>query len=140
MITLRRKAREAALQMLYRLDDPNLPDGIDFGRLDQELNHFEIQNKVLDFTRDLVRGTFLHREEIDQKLEKLSDRWKISRMPTIDRNILRMALYELIYEPKTPPPVVIDEAVEMAKKFAAEQSPQFLNGILDAFVRTPPTS
>lgn len=140
MITIRRKAREAALQMLYRLDDPNLKDGIDFGRLDQELSHFEIQTKALDFTRNLVRGTFLHREEIDRKLEKLSDRWKISRMPTIDRNILRMALYELIYEPITPPPVVIDEAVEMAKKFAAEQSPQFLNGILDAFVRTPPSS
>jgi N utilization substance protein B len=79
----------------------------------------------------LVRGFFEHREGIDRRLEKYSEHWRLSRMSTVDRNILRMAVFELLYYRETPPKVVINEALEVAKKYSTQESVAFLNGILD---------
>lgn len=83
------------------------------------------------FTDFLVRGCHEHRKEIDGLLEKYSQHWKLSRMSTVDRNILRLAVFELLYQEETPPKVVINEALEVAKKFSTPESVSFLNGILD---------
>lgn len=83
------------------------------------------------FTDFLVRGCCERRKEIDGLLGKYSQHWKLSRMSTVDRNILRLAVFELLYQEETPPKVVINEALEVAKKFSTPESVSFLNGILD---------
>ena len=83
------------------------------------------------FTDLLVRGCCERRKEIDGLLGKYSQHWKLSRMSTVDRNILRLAVFELLYQEETPPKVVINEALEVAKKFSTPESVSFLNGILD---------
>jgi len=84
------------------------------------------------FTDLLVRGCYKRRKEIDGLLKKYSEHWKLSRMSTVDRNILRLAVFELLYQEETPPKVVINEALEVAKRFSTPESVSFLNGILDA--------
>ena len=82
----------------------------------------------------LVRGTIGRRDEIDARLAEQADNWRLDRMAAVDRNILRLAMYELLFAPDTPPAVVIDEAVEIAKRFGSERSSQFVNGVLDGFL------
>jgi N utilization substance protein B len=88
-----------------------------------------------DFTRHLVAGTLEHRGELDAIISRQADHWRIARMPIVDRNILRLALFELLHEPETPRPVVIDEALEIAKRFSTPRSSQFINGILDGVLK-----
>ena len=83
------------------------------------------------FTRTLVRGVEEHRAEIETLITRYSRRWAISRMPVVDRNVLRLATYELLHEP-TPPPVVIDEAVDLAKRLSTDDSGRFVNGVLES--------
>lgn len=83
----------------------------------------------------LVRGTVEHREEIDRLIRGQADNWRLERMPAVDRNILRLAVYEMLYEHDIPKLVVVDEAIELAKKFGSEQSGRFVNGLLDGLLK-----
>jgi transcription antitermination factor NusB len=87
------------------------------------------------YAQDLVKGTVDHREEIDELIRSQADNWRLERMPAVDRNILRLAVFELLYEMETPKLVVVDEAIELAKKFGSEQSGRFVNGLLDGLLK-----
>lgn len=129
----RRKARELALQMLFEHDvTGTTPD--DMFRRSEDLKN--APDGVRDFTKRLVSGTLEHRESLDDMISRQADHWRLMRMPIVDRNILRMALFELLHEPETPRPVVIDEALEIAKRFSTPRSSQFINGILDGVLKS----
>jgi len=128
----RRKARELALQMLYEYDVSGTEPAEMFNRSDEMQKSPE---GIQDFTRRLVNGTLLHRNDLDEIISRQADHWRLARMPVVDRNILRLALFELLHEPETPRPVVIDEALEIAKRFSTPKSSQFINGILDGVLK-----
>jgi N utilization substance protein B len=92
-------------------------------------------DSVRAFADRLLRGTLDHLEELDEELGRQTAHWRLERLAAVDRNILRLAMYELMYEVETPAPVVIDEAIEIAKRFGAEDSGRFVNGVLDGFVK-----
>ena len=124
----RRTARELALKFLYQTEfNSNGPDS--------ELNSFcdraNVSEEVQNFTQALIKNILFHKKEVDELLEKISANWAPDRMAVIDKNILRLGICELLFDPTTPPKVVINEAVEIAKKFGTEESPDFINGILD---------
>lgn len=128
---VRRRGRELALQMLYQHElSGSVPEEM-AGRF-EELEQVSPQSR--EFALSLVRGVLKHWEEIDQRVNAQAEHWRLERMAAVDRNILRLALYELLFEPDTPPAVVIDEAVELAKRFGSEQSGPFVNGVLDGFL------
>ena len=129
---LRRKAREIAIQILYQADVAGVPFSEAFATYE---GYFNPSPKVLSFARELVNGVAEKQEEIDKVIERYSKNWKLSRMSAIDRNILRLATYELLFRPDIPPKVSINEAVELAKAFGTEESASFVNGILDAIYR-----
>ena len=129
----RRKARELALQMLFENDVSGTEPDEMFSR---SADLAKSSEGVGSFTKRLVSGTLGHREALDRIISKQAEHWRLSRMPIVDRNILRLALYELLYEPETPRPVVIDEALEIAKRFSTPQSSQFINGILDGVLKS----
>jgi transcription antitermination protein NusB len=133
---VRRKARELALQMLYENDVAGTPPGEIFGR-SEELR--KAPPSLREFTERLVAGTLAHRDALDAIISKQADHWRLVRMPVVDRNILRLALFELLHEPGTPRPVVIDEALEIAKRFSTPRSSQFINGILDGVLKARPS-
>jgi N utilization substance protein B len=87
-----------------------------------------------EFTDCLVKGAVAHVEQIDERITKHAAHWRLERMPAVDRNILRLAVFEMLHE-GTPAPVVIDEALELARRFSNEESVQFINGVLDAIRR-----
>lgn len=128
----RRKARELALQMLFENDVAGTDAPTMFSR---SPDLAKAPDGLRDFTKRLVSGTLAHREAIDTIISKQADNWRLSRMPIVDRNILRLALFELLHEPETPRPVVIDEALEIAKRFSTPRSSQFINGILDGVLK-----
>jgi len=126
---LRRKGRECALQLLYQVDlSPTEPGVIEelYWRLHPK------PKEIRSYATTLFKGTTKHTKEIDEIIQKFSKHWRIERMAAIDRNILRIAVYEFLYETETPTTVVINEALEIARKFSTEESTQFINGILDA--------
>lgn len=128
-ITERRRAREYALQLLFQLDlSPDTTDAAVEGFWKGK----KVKESIADFASRLVRGAMRRREWIDGVLGAISHHWRVSRMAVVDRNILRLALYEMIFEVETPPIVIINEAIEIAKKFGNEESGPFINGILDA--------
>lgn len=88
-----------------------------------------------DFLEALVAGAWQRRRELDRLLERASKHWKLSRIDRIDKSILRLAIYELLHAPETPLPVILDEAVELAKEFGTPESPSFVNGLLDRIAR-----
>ena len=132
----RRRAREIALQFLYQYDSQR-ETRLEDSDIKQQINLFwlvkdaSVNEDVKDFATVLITGSCENMEGIDQIIKRYSKNWRLSRMPTIDRNILRMAIYELAYLRNIPPPVTINEAVELAKKFGTEESGSFINGILD---------
>ena len=131
MSTSRRtRAREVAMQMLYQ-KDLNADASVDLIRnmIAEELNERPLQ----EFAWSLFCGTIEWRAQFDGHLEELAANWQLSRMAPTDRNILRLGAFELLHT-ETPPRVVIDEAIEMAKKFGSMQSFQFVNGILDRLI------
>ncbi|HNX51127.1 MAG TPA: transcription antitermination factor NusB, partial [Thermoanaerobaculaceae bacterium] len=89
---------------------------------------------IQEFAARLARGAIEKQPEIDARLGEHADNWRLDRMAAVDRNILRLAMYELLFAPDTPPAVVIDEAVEIAKRFGSERSSQFVNGVLDGYL------
>ena len=130
---VRRKARELALQMLFEHDVAGTTPADMFQRSEDLRNASE---SLSDFTKRLVSGTLEHRDALDALISRQADHWRLMRMPIVDRNILRMALFELLHEPETPRPVVIDEALEIAKRFSTPRSSQFINGILDGVLKS----
>jgi N utilization substance protein B len=91
--------------------------------------------EAFHYAQALVRGTLDHREEIDALIRGQADNWRLERMPAVDRNILRLAVYEMLFETDIPKLVVVDEAIELAKKFGSEQSGRFVNGLLDGLLK-----
>ncbi len=129
----RRKARELALQMLFENDIA----GTDPEEMFRRFADLESAPEgVRSFAEHLVSGTLKHRDDLDALISKQADNWRVARMPVVDRNILRLALFELLHEPETPHPVVIDEALEIAKRFSTPRSSQFINGVLDGVLKS----
>jgi len=126
---LRRAARECALQMLYELDVGKLTKN---EILDTYWQMNEQPQKVRDFANQLFEGAVQNLKEIDKIIQRHAKNWRLSRMAAVDRNVLRLAVYEFLSVCKTPETVVINEALEIAKKFSTHESAQFVNGILDS--------
>jgi transcription antitermination protein NusB len=128
MISSRRHGREAALQMIYLVDLCDLAvDKIPVSVLSEE----PLSEKTLDFARHLASGTVAHWDRIDKLVIQYAKNWEMKRMATIDRCLLRMAAFELLQDLETPVNVIINEAVEIAKKYSTAESSKFVNGILD---------
>jgi N utilization substance protein B len=127
-LTKRRKSREFALQALYQLDITK-QDVIK--ALAQFQDHFSGNEERDDFMERLVRGVLEHCQEIDRLIEKYSENWRLDRMNIIDRAILRMATFELLFCEEIPPKATLNEAIELGKRFGSEDSGSFINGILD---------
>ena len=125
---VRRKGREAALKVLYSMD---LNPGPMIDDCSQVLDYSEVPENTREFTRELVEGTLERLEEIDKHIQSASLKWEISRMAAVDRNVLRLAVSELTGQSPKPVKVVLNEAIELAKKFGGEESGTFVNGILD---------
>jgi len=128
----RRKARELALQMLFQHDVAgNDPDDI--------IETFEdiqrVRPNIREFAIRVFRGTLEKQTDIDKIVVEQADNWRLSRMPVVDRNLIRMAIYEMMYLDETPKLVILDEAIEIAKRFGTEKSSQFINGILDGVLK-----
>jgi len=95
---------------------------------------FALSSKSSEFVRTLVEGTLRHKKEIDAKLSSTAHDWALERMSAVDRNLMRLAIYEMLYDKQTPQRVIINEAIEIAKKFGGDDSSRFINGILDKFL------
>lgn len=124
----RRQSRELALQALFFLDINQSGEGLE-GFCEERTE--ELTDKVKPFFMDLVQGVTEGMDEIDELLNKYSKHWKLSRMPVVDRNIMRIAVFEILKRPDIPPSVSINEAVEIGKKYGTRDSGPFINGILD---------
>jgi N utilization substance protein B len=130
----RRKARECALQMLFAAD-------VSGARVDDivrlywsELSDADVEPAAQDFATRLATGTLSRVAELDERIRSRAEHWRIPRMAIVDRNILRLAVYEFTHEP-TPRTVAINEALEIARRFSTFEATQFINGILDAIKR-----
>ena len=129
----RRKAREAALQVLYQIDTAGIPaDGVEqaisaFFELYAESDDHDAR----EFAELLVRGCAAQLEVIDAKIREVSKHWRLERMARVDRNVMRLAVHELMALPDVPRKVTLNEAVELAKRFGDENSASFVNGVLD---------
>jgi N utilization substance protein B len=153
-------AREMAIQMLYQSDLGGSPLSHIFNTFDlaeylareaaseerkraqpapEEREDFTQRKKrvseAFEYAQMLVRGTVDNRERIDALIRGQADNWRLERMPPVDRNILRLAVFEMLHERDTPKLVVLDEAIELAKKFGSEQSGRFVNGLLDGLLK-----
>ncbi len=95
-------------------------------------NQPEESEIVVEFARQLVMNTVEHVEQIDEFIRRHAEHWRLDRMATVDRNILRLAVQEFLYDKETPKTVVINEAIEIARRFSAQESPLFINGVLDS--------
>lgn len=137
----RRRARELALQVLFQ---------VDVGRADPETALFQaftreadaadevtdsLNDKHGEFARDLVQGTLEHKDAIDQLIARYAKEWAVERMSGVDRNILRLAIYEINHRDDVPDSVAVDEAVELAKAYSTAESGKFVNGILGSVIR-----
>jgi N utilization substance protein B len=124
----RRKAREIAFKVLFQVDQVNADPRAAFDYL---VDQTPLEDNNQDFSWHLVEGCLQSLPEIDQKITRYSHEWALSRMLSVDRNIMRLACYEILYVPETHPVVVIDEAIEIAKRYGDESSGSFVNAILD---------
>ena len=128
----RHEAREWAVQFLFQRD-------FNKGELDAALTVFWMDRKTTPkdkaFTEELIRGVEDHRTELDRKIQQYAENWDVKRMGAVDRNIIRLALYEMLHRPDVPPVVSINEGVEIAKEFSGLESGKFVNGILDRACR-----
>jgi transcription antitermination protein NusB len=130
----RRKARVCALQMLFQYDIAR-PRVDDLARTYWDSFGEDLSDVPRDFSNNLALGAISHLDEIDNLIKKRAENWRIQRMAVVDRNILRLAIYEFLYESETPKTVVINEALEIARRFSTFEATQFINGILDAIKR-----
>jgi len=138
-VAARNKARKRAFQILFEAEQRGaaptavMADWIRLARTDDR------QPPVTEYTMQLVEGYSLHAERIDELLAGHSVGWTLDRMPTVDRNVLRLGTYELIWEDDVPDAVVLDEAVQLAKEFSTDESPSFVNGLLGRLMELKPT-
>ena len=124
----RSRCRELALQFLYQAEFAGERRDFELARF---WRYFHKESNPPAYLRQLVEGVAAHLEELDALISRYSEHWRLERMAAVDRNLLRLAAYELLYEPRIPPKVVINEAVELAKIYCSEDSGAFINGILD---------
>lgn len=154
----RHKAREIALQILYQYDLNQLSNPQKTiiktisassseqvqesvlalakhqelsSELQRHFEHFNVPEPLREFVGQLVVGTLFEREKLDEHLEEVAVHWKVARMTPVDRSLLRMAVYEMVYLKEVPFSIVINEAIELAKQFGTSETPAFINGILD---------
>ncbi|HTT72461.1 MAG TPA: transcription antitermination factor NusB [Anaeromyxobacteraceae bacterium] len=125
----RTRARERAVQALYQID-------VTASDLEEALSRFwrsfePVEREVMDLAEGLVRGVAEHRRAIDEAIEGGSAHWRLDRMAKVDRNVLRLAVHELLHREEVPVKVVINEAIELGKKYGSESSGAFINGVLD---------
>lgn len=130
----RRKARECALQMLFAADVAEMPPDEVVRSYWAELGESDLDETARAFATRLATGTLSNLALLDERIRSRAEHWRISRMAVVDRNILRLAVYEFLYEP-TPRTVAINEALEIARRFSTYEATQFINGILDAIKR-----
>jgi len=127
MTGTRRKARIIALQALYEVDSvARRPEAV----VERLLAETALSGENSDFVRELVAGTDKNREEIDRHISKFAPAWPVDQLAIVDRNILRLAIFEILFDNKVPVKVAINEAVELAKTFGSESSAKFINGVL----------
>jgi len=127
MTGARRRARAVALQALYEVDSV----GHDMeGTLTRLLANGELPEESAAFVRELASGVIQNREELDQNIRNFAPAWPVEQIPVIDRNILRLAIFEILLDNKVPVKVAINEAVELAKTFGSDNSARFVNGVL----------
>ncbi len=124
----RTRARESALQALFFMD---LHEEMTEEMLDRFCDNYTPPARGMQFFFELVRGIFAEQERIDRIIETCSDNWKVSRMAYVDRNVLRIGIYEMLYRPDIPDKVAINEAINLGKKYGTEETGAFVNGILD---------
>jgi N utilization substance protein B len=124
----RSQCREWALQVLYTAEFSGRAPDEEVRRF---WGHFHVGGAVPAYLEELVNGCQAHREEVDALIARYSEHWRLERMAAVDRNLLRLGAYELLHEPDVPAKVVINEAVELAKRFGSEGSGAFINGLLD---------
>ncbi len=131
----RRRSRESALKVLFAREVNRLPvDEV----LELHWQHLEERHEGADYAEQLARGAAGQIEDLDRRIQGVSTHWKISRMACVDRNILRLAAWELFHSPEVPKRVALNEAIEIAKRFGAEDSWAFINGILDKLAEDLP--
>ena len=126
---VRRKSREFALQILYQIDLSRENAG---DALELFWGNFQVSEGAREFSDKLVLGVCRHQQKIDRAIEKYSANWSLQRMSKVDRNVLRLAIFELFYCHDIPPKVTLNEAIDLGKKFGSEKSGSFINGILDS--------
>lgn len=137
-----------AIQMLYQADLGNVPMRSVFADFQPQeylhedesakpaTRHKDESKEAFRYAQTLVEGTLSHQEEIDELIRRQAEHWRLERMPAVDRNILRLAVFEFLYETDVPKLVILDEAIELAKEFGTEQSGRFVNGVLDGILKT----
>jgi N utilization substance protein B len=133
----RRRGRELALQMLYQLElgGASPREVLSSGGLAASTGVEERNGGAFEYAEALFRGTVDHRETIDALIREQAEHWRLERMPAVDRNILRLAVFEFLHEPEVPKLVVINEAIELAKRFGSADSGRFINGLLDGLLK-----
>lgn len=129
MAATRRKARTLAFQALYEIDSVNREPET---AVERALTSAEMTGDNCDFMRELVAGTVKNLQEIDSRIKELAPAWPLDQIAMVDRNILRLAIFEILYDNKVPVSAAVNEAVELAKLFGSESSPKFINGVLGA--------
>jgi len=128
----RRKSRELALQALYQGELAGRAGLVDFTEF---CAHFQANKKTIPYARKLLEGVQEKGEAINTLISRYAENWRLERMSVVDRNILRLAVFELYYQEDVPASVAINEAVEIAKRYSTDDSGPFINGILDAMVK-----
>jgi len=129
----RRKARIAALKTLFEVDSvDHSPDHI----LERQLEEHSLPDDAAEFARDLVRGVMENYERLDEVIRKNAPAWPLEQVAAVDRNILRLAIYEIVIDNRVPMRAAINEAIELAKEFGGEASPKFVNGVLGSVAAT----
>jgi N utilization substance protein B len=135
----RQRARRAALQGLYQLDIQRQPAEASVHEiLGHTLVEAGLEGQAADHARKLAAGTWAASPRYDEMIREAARHWEVGRMPAVDRNVLRLALHELINHPEVPARVIIDEAIEIGREFGSAETPQFVNGVLDAIWKTHP--
>jgi transcription antitermination protein NusB len=134
-MTRRSKAREVALQLLFQMDQNAVP--VPRAAINKFVHERLQDDPSEDFAFALYDGVLKHQKEIDEILTKTAEKWRLTRMMPVDRNVLRMGAFELLHNPEPmPTAIVINEAIELARRFATDDSPSFVNGILDKIAQT----
>ena len=135
----RHLGRELALQWLFEIEVGHQPPDEVMTHVPQDVEELEaIKDEGVAFAQQLVRGVLANRTGIDEVIVKYAKGWPIDRMAAIERNVLRISLYEIMHTPDVPDSVSVDEAVEIAKHYASDESGKFVNGILGAYLRNEP--